>query len=93
MYSIQSLLLHQNPLSEVIFPRGRFIIDHVALAKQGDNGIGSIRQSVHLCVCVSCRPLLFEPFDLDYQSKVFVCNQWALVLPRFADLAPISAIN
>ncbi len=30
-----------------------FFIDRVALAKRGDNGIGSIRPSVHPSVCVS----------------------------------------
>ena len=28
----------------------RMVIDHVALAKQGDNGIGSVRPSICLCV-------------------------------------------
>ncbi len=36
------------------------VIDRVALAKQGDYGIGSVRPSVRL----SFRALLAEPFDL-----------------------------
>ena len=35
-------------------------IDRVALAKQGDNGLGSVRPSL----CLFVRALLFEPFDL-----------------------------
>ena len=47
-------------------------IDRVALAKQGDNGIGSVRPSVRLFVylficlfvCLSVCALSVEPFDL-----------------------------
>ena len=41
---------------------GRFI-DRIALAKQEDNGIGSVPLSVRLCVIPVCA-LLLEPFDL-----------------------------
>ena len=58
-------------------------IDRIALAKQGDNRIGSVRPSVCLSVCPSVRPsvnaLTAEPF---YQSMVFclcVCNQGAFI--------------
>ena len=48
------------------------IIDRVDLAKQGDNGISSVRPSVRLCVgCVSV---------YQYQSScvcLCVCDQWA----------------
>ncbi len=40
-----------------------FIIDPVALAKQGDNRIGSIRPFVCVSVGVFVRALLFKPFD------------------------------
>ncbi len=46
----------------------KIIIDRIALAKQGDNGIGSVRPSVRpsvcVCVCVFVRALPAEPFDL-----------------------------
>ncbi len=54
------------------------IIDRVALAKQGDYGIGSVCPSV----CLSFRSLLAEPRlcrvqqrakKSDYQSAEFVC--------------------
>ena len=45
-------------------------IDHVTVAKQRDNGIGSVRPSVHPCVCRSirkipsiCAPVLGRPVD------------------------------
>ena len=48
-------------------------IDRVALAKQVDNALGSVRPSVRLFVCA----LLFEP-SLPVQSICLcVCNQWA----------------
>ncbi len=40
------------------------IIDRVALAKQGDNVLGSVRPSVCVSACLFVRALLFEPFDL-----------------------------
>ena len=49
------------------------IIDHVALAKQGDNALGSI----HPFVCLFACPLLFVA-SLQVQGvRPYVCNQWA----------------
>ncbi len=46
---------------------GHIFIDRIALAKQGDNRIGSVRPSVRLSVCPSVHQsvnaLMAEPFD------------------------------
>ncbi len=62
-----------------------FVIDSVALAKQGDNRIGSVPLSVRPSVCPSVNALTAEPFrgsalpsaamsnNHHYQCKVIVC--------------------
>ncbi len=57
----------------------QIIIDRVALAKQGDNGIGSVRPSVCVCVCV-CVCCAAKSNRSHYQSsgvRLCVCDQWA----------------
>ncbi len=46
---------------------GVVIIDREALAKQGDNALGSVGLSVRLCVCLSAFSRLNRlTFDLDF---------------------------
>ena len=45
-------------------PAALLIINHKALAKQGENALGSIRPSIHVFGCVFVSTLTAEPFDL-----------------------------
>ncbi len=53
---------------ETVAKSGNIFIDREALAKQGDNRIGTVRPSVRpfvgLSVGMFVRALLFKPFDL-----------------------------
>ncbi len=58
---------HTHPFVNMITAKDIFI-DREALAKQGDNALGSVRPSVcpsvRLSVCPFVCALLFEPFEL-----------------------------
>ncbi len=47
----------QQSHARLLYISHSIFIDCVALAKQGDNGIGSVRPSICLCVCCLCSPV------------------------------------
>ncbi len=65
------------------------VIDREALAKQGDNALGSIRPSVRLSV----RPFvcLLACQHSHYQSKVFVCV--SIIMGRILIIARMRSIG